>query len=625
MTYIYTPNPKFTRLKGLNQILNIIGYAILAVFPAICFFMLEYIHFADKEAFLKFTGDRIKVIVFSLVILYLIFAILLLLVKRGWIASTIFGGIMSVVAVTNYYKFSLTGDHFYPWDLVQTSNVSILVSYLKTPFPLLYVLMIAFIAALIVIVAVSRVGVPIKWYVRVPTAILLIVVMLFSVSTTERIQTLLNKNELFLEDMALQQSNYAYNGFTGATIVNILSQNVNKPENYSENTVNELLSKYEYISESSDFAYPDIIVILCESFWDIRNLPNAEFSINPLENFDSISERDNCYSGLFFTTGFGGGTVRPEFEVLSGLTTDSLPAGAVPYQYIHSDFESYVTNYKNLGYRTLMLHPYISTFYMREQTYKYLGFDELYFNNELLEIEDVEVSYSGGHISDDSFVDYIKYLLDSETENPNFVFGITMENHQPYPNKYTTDNIHVKVTCPDMDDDILLSTTQYTQGVINSDKALGKLIEYVDSRERPTAVVFFGDHAPSLGANYAAYAQSGLVSDTSYLTPEERHVIQSTPYMIYVNYDLPNNPNSMLKQTKDNNIASYNLLNALATLIESPQTEFMGFLQDFYKTINYYNIRLNQTLTDEMLYYINNHKIFTYDRISGNKYSFYRN
>jgi len=624
---IYTPNPKPTKNKLVNSILTIIGYAALILLPALCFFILEYIHFANKELFMKFLSDRGKVITFTLVVLYMIFAALLFIVKRAWIASVVFGGIFCIAAVTNYFKFTLTGDNFYPWDLAQASNVSILVSYLKTPIPKLYLFMIIFIVAVIVVIAVSRVGVPVKWFVRMPAALLIAAVMLLSVSTPLRVQTLLNKNELFLEDMALQQSNYRYNGFTGATVVNLLSNTVAKPENYSQKTVNDLLSKYNYIPESADFIKPDIIVILSESFWDIRNLPNTEFSIDPLRNFDAIAERDNCYSGLFFTTGFGGGTVRPEFELLSGITTDSLPGGAVPYQYIHSDFDCYITNYKNLGYKAMMLHPYLASFYMRQQTYGFLGFDELYFNNDLLAIEDIEVSYSGQHISDDSFVDYVEYLLESnsDTNVPSFIFGITMENHQPYPTKYEPENIEVTVTSPNMTEDILDSTTQYTQGIINADKALGKLIDYVDSRERPTVVVFFGDHAPSLGSNYAAYAQAGLVADTSYLTPEERRVIQSTPYIIYSNYDIPENDTAMVKSGKGNDIASYNVLNAVATLIGSPQTPYMQFLRDYYNTVNYYNIRLNLNVTPEMSKYIENHKLLTYDRISGNKYSFFNN
>lgn len=630
MINFYAPNPKIKAIenKTIKTIVMVVGYVFLVLFPAICYFILEYIHFINKERFWKFVSDRVQIIVFSLIIFYLIFAAILFIVKRGWIAALLFGGVISAISVTNYYKFMLTGDNFYPWDLIQqTSNVSILITYLNTPFPVLYIMMIALVFLITVFLAVSKVGIPIKWFVRMPVALLIGVCMLFSVATPERAELLLNKNGLFFEDMALQQSNYESNGFTGATIINLLSNNIAAPENYSEKNIRELLSSYTYIPAVNDYVNPDIIVILSESYWDIRNLPDTEFSINPLENFDSVTERDNCYSGLFFTTGFGGGTVRPEFELLTGLTTDYLPGGAVPYQYINSDFDSYVKNYKDIGYKAVMLHPYLSNFYMRDQKFGYLGFDELYFHDDLLEIAGVEPKFSGNQISDDSFIDYIKYLLDSESDYPSFIFGITMENHQPYPDKYKSDLIEVTVTNTTMDEDTLSAVTNFTQGLINADRSLGKLIDYVDSRETPTIVVFFGDHAPSLGANYAAYFQSGLIADTSSITQAERYIIQSTPYMIYANYNINANEanESMIKSGKNNNIASYNVLNALAVMIGSPRTEYMQFLQNYYETANYYNIRLNLDITVDMSYYIENHKLLTYDRISGMKYSFFSN
>lgn len=617
---LYTANPSLTKSKRFNNIFSIAGYIVLALFPAACFFVIEYIHYADKTRFIDFISERTRVVFFVLVIFYLIYAVLLLLVKRGWIAASLFGLITAAVSVASFYKFNLTGDYFYPWDLVQASNVSILMTYLKIPFPLLYVLMIAALAAMTAVIAVSRVGIPVRWYARIPAALILASVMAVSVSTPDRITEMLNNNELYLEDMALQVSNYQSNGFSGATVVNILSGSVRKPENYSKESISDLLNKYEYIPASADYESPDIIIILSESFWDIRNLPNTAFSTDPLENFDKITERENCYSGRFFTTGFGGGTVRPEFELLTGLTTDNLPSGCVPYQYIHSDFECYIRNYKELGYSTFMLHPYLSSFYMRKQTYGYLGFDDLYFHDELLAVPEVEATLNNGIITDDSFVDYLIHLLENNGGKPSLAFGITMENHQPYPSKYTSDKIEVTVECPTMDEETLNHVTQFTQGIINADRALMKLVDYIDSRERPTVLVYFGDHAPSLGSNYAAYAQSGMIESSSYISPEERLITQSTPYLIYSNYDI-DNEDAMIRKGKDNDIASYNVLNALATLIESPRTRLMQYLRDFYETAPYYNIRLNMEINPRTQSYISGHDMITYDRISGSGYS----
>ena len=51
---------------------------------------------------------------------------------------------------------------------------------------------------------------------------------------------------------------------------------------------------------------------------------------------------------------FGGGTVRPEFEILTGMTTSMLPSGNVPYQqYVFNNIYSYAREFKNQGYDTI--------------------------------------------------------------------------------------------------------------------------------------------------------------------------------------------------------------------------------------------------------------------------------
>ena len=608
--------------KRLNTFFTVTGCIVLLIFPALCFIILEYMHFSNKSAFFSFVAARSGVIFFDLICVYLIFSILIIILKRARYASVIFGFFIILVAVTNYYKRGLTGDYFYPWDILQTPNIPILIGYINFSLPVLYIFFLICIVVAIILICIPRISVPFKWYIRVPLVLLLAGAAFFAVSTPARVSKLLNNNGLFLEDMALQQSNYDYNGFTAATIVNILSGQIQKPADYSKQAVTDLLEKYKEIPVSADYKYPDIIIILSESYWDIRSLPGTEFSADPLKNFDDIVWKNNSYGGKFYTTGFGGGTIRPEFELVTGLTTDSLPDGCIPYQYIHAGFDSYITIYKKLGYNTKMLHPYLPSFYMRDKKLGYLGFDELYFNGDLLEINEITPSLVAGNISDGSFMEYIEYFLKKSSDAPTLIFGITMANHQPYINKYASEELAVKISNPDIDAETIGFIEQYTQGVIDADNSLKKLTEYIDGRDKPTVLVFFGDHAPSLGVNNAAYYQSGFTADICSPTIGERNIMQSTPFLIHSNYDLDlRGGDYMLKQGGGNNIASYNLLNALAELIGSPRTKFMGFLKDYYNVHNNYNIRLNIPVSPELSGFINGHVILTYDRIKGMKYS----
>jgi len=147
---------------------------------------------------------------------------------------------------------------------------------------------------------------------------------------------------------------------------------------------------------------------------------------------------------------------------------------------------------------------------------------------------------------------------------------------------------------------------------------LKMLVDYIDSREKDTVLVWFGDHLPTLGGNYAAYAQSGMI-DLSAMSIDMKEALQSTPYLIYSNFELSR---GMVSAGKDNDIASYNLMNALSSVIGAPRTPLMYFLEDFYKTYPYYNVRLfTGRFPAEIWSYVDSHAALTYDRTVGNKYS----
>ena len=375
--------PRAIPHKGLRYLIQIGGWGILALFPVYCFLMTEYIHYASKARFFTFLIERVPVVLFGLGLFYLLWLCVLCVCRKGWISVLVFGTAVSAVAFTNYMKHAMTGDYFYPWDALQVNKIGELTQFITVPFPILYILMIALIAVMAVIVHYSGAALPIKWFVRLPILLITVGCMAFSVSTPDRVTTILNRNALYLEDMALQTSNYSVNGFVGAFTVNVLSSNIQRPEGYSEDTIAALLENHVTSEQAEDFSYPDIILILSESFWDPTLLPGTTFSDDPLKNYRALIEEEGVISGRFFTTGFGGGTVRPEFEVLTGLSTDNLPSGCVPWQYITKETESYVSVYRDLGYNTLAIHPYTSSFYNRKSAYPLIGIDTLYFEDAL--------------------------------------------------------------------------------------------------------------------------------------------------------------------------------------------------------------------------------------------------
>lgn len=612
----FTPLPSGVILKNKFSILfRIIGYLALAVFPFCSYITFEFVHFASKTKFFTFLSERSSTVLFGITIVYLVFFVLLLISKKGYIASGIMALFTIIISMSNYYKYQLTGDYLYPWDIVRNAgNLGELSDFVSNPFPFWDIILFFGLIFLVVVMFFTKPEIPLTSLIRLPLALIIIFTSYNAVNTPEKAGAFLNSHNLQLEDMALQVSNYSENGFIGAFTINLLSTEINKPENYSKEYIDSLLKNCPE-EKGENFNKPDIILILSESFWDPTQLPNVEFSKDPLENFKEIISREGAISGKFFSTAFGGGTVRPEFEVLTGLTTDSLPSGSIPYQYVKEDFESYVSIYDDLGYRTIAIHPYTSSFYLRKEAYPFIGFDELYFEDSLYALKDVKVKISGKHISDDSFVDYIKHYM-SEKDDPTFVFGISMENHQPYSSKFN--HFDIEVNSSHLSESVLNDVRNFTQGAYEADLALKKLVDFIDERERDTVLVYFGDHLPTLGANYGAYRESTMI-DLNGMTGEMNEKLRGTPFLVYANFDLEES--EILKVGKDNKISSYNLMNGLSTLISSPRTPYMIWLEEYYKALPYYNKTMWHINKIPYQSYVDDHIMFTYDRIAGEKYS----
>ena len=90
---------------------------------------------------------------FDLAVLYLLWFCALCVLKKGWLATVVYGGFFGAVATTDYLKYSMTGDYFYPWDLAeQAGHLGELKNFITVPFPVLYIAMILFVFVMAVIV-----------------------------------------------------------------------------------------------------------------------------------------------------------------------------------------------------------------------------------------------------------------------------------------------------------------------------------------------------------------------------------------------------------------------------------------------------------------------------------------
>ena len=595
--------------------LRLLGWLSLPFFPLVCLFVMDYMNYGgDMDTLRSFWAKHPRSALFEVLVVLFLFLVLTLVLRRTWISALLFGALSLVFAYVIYMKTALNGDHFFPQDLAMASQVGELTSFLSGNVPDLFWQLTAALLLWTLALGLLATALPRSFFWRWSAAAILVLYAHTLTCSPANTEALLNRFGMSTFDSALQSSNYAANGFVGAFTINILSLRVSPPEGYSRQTMEDLLSGYPAVEADPEAEQFDVVVVLSESFFDARILPGVSFSENPLTNYDRLLDDPNCYSGMLYTTALGGGTVRPEFGILTGLTTDYLPDVTTPYWYVTEDLPTYVSNYKDAGYTTLALHPYDAKFYSRNTAYPHLGFDAFYSETDMYGL--VSVISKRGYVADQSTAQAIQLLMDQQ-EEPTFLFTITMENHQPYRALDETD-IRIQVDCPALSEESHTALTTYIQGLYDADRMLGMLAEWIDSRERPTVLVFFGDHLPTLGSNFMAYNETGFVDTSDGTSTEEQQKLYSTPFLIYSNRELEG---GLFENHTGNQVSDYNLLNSLARSTGMARTPYMELLADFYGTAPFYNVRLDLPQNDAVSPFTRGMRLVTYDRVLGNGWS----
>ncbi|MCD7776493.1 MAG: hypothetical protein LUH54_03870, partial [Firmicutes bacterium] len=177
---LFTNPRQYKKIKSplFRTLLRTAGYVALAVTPFFCAVMLEMFNYAGITRFTSFLDKHPGSFLLSVTVLYLIFAVLLLILKRGGVAAALMIAVSVAAGIANYLKYSLTGDYFYPWDLVnQSGNIGELLSFVSSGIPAALILLIIVGALIAVTAFASRSDLPVKAYIRIPAAALIVLSM----------------------------------------------------------------------------------------------------------------------------------------------------------------------------------------------------------------------------------------------------------------------------------------------------------------------------------------------------------------------------------------------------------------------------------------------------------------
>ena len=246
---------------------------------------------------------------------------------------------------------------------------------------------------------------------------------------------------------------------------------------------------------------PHLVAVQSESFFDSRSLCQ-DIRADVLAEFDQL-KADSVACGKLKVPAWGANTVRTEFAFLSGINEDDLGVHRFnPYRAVArgAEWPTLATFLKQIGYRTICIHPYPASFYRRDKALPRMGFDEF------LDIQAFEGSpRSGPYISDRAVAEKIASIL-AEAREPVFVFAVTMENHGPlHLERVDSSDIQNLYNAPPPAgcDDL----TVYLRHLKNADEMIGKLRKTLENCPRAAELCWYGDHVPIMPSVYDRFGE----------------------------------------------------------------------------------------------------------------------
>lgn len=356
------------------------------------------------------------------------------------------------------------------------------------------------------------------------------------------------------------------------TLTTCFGLSVEAPDGYSVERVKEIAEPY--VSGAQDntgkqtAAVPNIIVIMNESLADYTDIGEGlALSEDCMPFIHSLTE--NTIKGNAYASIFGGNTPNSEYEFLTGNTMAFLPSSTIGYHlYVRGELPSVASELKESGYTTLAVHPYRGTNYRRNIVYPQIGFDTYLTRTEFQDAE-----YIRSFISDQCMADRLiqEYEANKETGKPFFGYGVTVQNHGGY---YASNVTGIPMTIWTLDDDIDRTQAEIYLNLIRmSDEMFESLVSYFEEQEEPTVILMFGDHQANLGDNTYRH----LIGDEAGLSQEELMEKYKIPFVIWANYDIP-------EETVERTSLNY-LYSIMADRLGLPMTGYQKYLLDLQKEV----------------------------------------
>lgn len=311
------------------------------------------------------------------------------------------------------------------------------------------------------------------------------------------------------------------NGLLLDDCINTKEAIIKKPEGYDINLVKDVMDRYGENVVTDTVRYPNIIVIMNESYTDMDYLETVEVSSEYNGFFRGL--KDNTVRGTLISSVFGGNTPNSEFEMLTGCSLAFLPAGTITFQQtISEELPTIASKLSKLGYDTTALHLYNPEYWNRNRIYPLLGFHD-FISLENCDSEKVDILRE--YASDESHFNYLIDLYENKGGAPMFAYCVTVQNHGGF--YWGMKDIQVLNGGSGYAD-------EYVSLLKITDDEFSKLIHYFEGVSEPTIVCMFGDHQPFLFDDF----YDNIWQGKDYTDIEKRYMQAKVPFVIWANYDI---------------------------------------------------------------------------------------
>lgn len=527
---------------------SVLNVLLFAVYSLLLVFVIEWFSRGSIEAAYSFFRHFFKIFLYNTLIVSVTLSPCFLLKKRLF-AFSLGSLVWIVLGIANNFliKFRETPLTFADLGMIKNA-IELSDQYLSKGAMILIASLFIIIFGILIFIFIKSKKVKFRYLTNILCLFLYLLTFSF----------LLNyglKSNIITKNFWDITGGYNTYGFSYSFFNSAINTGMHKPTGYSKNTISDIkneLTMLDYensiavsansiaknidtislenseIDNSNSEIKPNIVIVQLESFINPNWITDITLNKNPVSNFEALSEEFT--SGLLAVPALGGGTANTEFEVITGMSTDFFGAGEFPFNTIASKkaIPSLAYTLKDLGYSANSLHNHEGKFYSRNVVYKNLGFDSF----TPIECMNVPERTPVGWAKDSILIDEICNIITS-TDNPDLVFGISVQGHGNYPNN-------------EVDDKEIYITNKYTKSNKNSleyfinqiyemDQFVGNLIEAVNNLNEPTVIAFYGDHFPAVGIENHEVSIKTL---------------KSTPYVIWDNMNLPKT---------DKNIEAYDL------------------------------------------------------------------